>query len=170
MPENPYQPPEAPVVGVHSDERFGSPVKAILVGLVVDIGGSIVGGTILAIAWGILLGAGGASGEEIDRFFRESHTFQWATLCTGLGFTGLGAYVAARIANRAEYRFALMLGLCSLALSELMIRLFASGDYPEWTRLVGTLLVMPVAFVGGHLRVLEKEHRSRRAGSGKASG
>jgi hypothetical protein len=161
MPENPYQPPEAPVVGTPGDDRFGSPVKAILIGLVVDIGGSIVGGTILAIAWGILLGAGGASGDQIDGFFRESHTFQWVSLCTGLGFTGLGAYVAARIANRAEYRFALMLGLCSLASSELMVRLFASSDYPEWTRLVGTVLVLPVAFVGGHFRVLEKEHRSR---------
>jgi len=165
MSENPYQPPEAPVAGADRDARFGSPVKAILVGLAVDIGGSVVGGTILAVAWGILLGAGGASGEEIDRFFRESPTFQWVSLCVGLAFTGLGAYVAARIANRAEYRFALMLGLCSLAFSELMLRLLAGGDYPEWARLMGNLLILPAAFLGGHLRVLEKERRTRQTGS-----
>jgi hypothetical protein len=164
MSGNPYQPPEAPVAGADREERFGSPIKAILIGLVVDIGGSVVGGTILAVAWGILLGAGGASGEEIDRFFRESDTFLWASLCTGLAFTTFGAYVTARIANRAEYRFALMLGLCSLASSELMLRVLSSGGYPEWARLVGTLLVLPVAFLGGHLRVLEKERRRRRAG------
>jgi hypothetical protein len=161
--QDPYRPPEAPLSSAVRNDRLGSPVKAILVGLAVDIGGSIVGGTVLAIAWGILLGAGGASGDEIDRFFRSSDTFQWVSLCTGLGFTGLGAYVAARIANRAEYRFALMLGLCSLAFSELMVRMLAGGDYPEWTRLIGTLLVLPVAFLGGHLRVLEKERRTRRS-------
>jgi len=161
MPQNPYQPPEAPVAD--RDERFGSSVKAILVGLAVDIGGTIVAGTVLAIAWGIMLGSSGASGEEINRFFRESSTFMWVNLLVGLGFTGLGAYVAARIANRAEYRFALMLGLCSLAIGELMLRMMTSGDYPEWARLVSNLLILPVAFLGGHLRVLEKEHRARMA-------
>jgi hypothetical protein len=161
MPENPYQPPGAPVSGADRDERFGSPAKAILFGLFIDIGGSIVGGTILAVAWGILLGAGGASGEEMNRFFRESDAFQWASLGTGLAFTALGAYVAARIANRAEYRYALMLGLCSLAFSELMLRMFAGGDYPEWVRLVGNLLVLPAAFLGGHFRVLEIERRPK---------
>ena len=158
-----FRSPDAPVSGADRDGRPGSPVKAILVGLAVDIGGSIVGGTVLAIAWGIVLGAGGATGEEIDRFFRESGTFQWASLLTGLAFTGVGAYVAARIANRAEYRYALMLGLCSLAFSELMMRVFAGGDYPEWARLVGNLLILPVALLGGHLRVLEKERRGREA-------
>lgn len=164
MPENPYQPPQAPVSGADRDERFGSPVKAILVGLVVDIVGSVVGGTILVIAWGIVLGAGGATGEEVTRFFRESSTFQWVSLSTGLAFTALGAYVAARIANRSEYRIALMLGLCSLASSELMLRFLSSGDYPEWARLVGNLLVLPVAFLGGHLRVLAKGRRTRQVG------
>jgi hypothetical protein len=161
MPDNPYQPPEAPVTGADRDERPGSPVKAILVGLAVDIGGSIVAGTVLVVAWGILLGAGGASGEDMDRFFNDSDTFQWVSLGTGLGFTALGAYVAARIANHAEYRYALMLGLCSLAFSELMLRLLSGGDYPEWVRLVGNLMVLPAAFLGGHFRVLEKERRTR---------
>jgi hypothetical protein len=161
MPENPYQPPEAPVSGVDRDDRLGSPVKAILVGLAVDIGGSFVGGTILLVAWGMVLGAGGAGVEEVNRFFHDSSTFQWVSLCTGLAFTGLGAYVAARIANRAEYRVALMLGLCSLAFSELLLRVLSGGDFPEWARLVGTLAILPVAFLGGHFRVLEKERRTR---------
>lgn len=163
MSQNPYQPPEAPVAD--RDERFGSSVKAILLGLVVDIGGTVVAGTVLAIGWGVALGASGATGEEINRFFRESSTFMWVNLCVGLGFTGLGAYVAARIANRAEYRFALMLGLCSLAIGELMLRMMASGEYPEWARLVSNLLILPVAFLGGHLRVLQKEHRAPGAGA-----
>jgi len=163
MPQNPYQPPEAPVAD--REERVGSSVKAILLGLGVDIGGTVVAGTVLAIAWGIMLASGGANGEEINRYFRESSTFMWVNLCVGLGFTGLGAYVAARIANRAEYRFALMLGLCSLATGELMLRLLASGEYPEWARLVSNLLILPVAFLGGHVRVLEKERRGRGAGA-----
>jgi len=159
MSTDPYRPPGVDVSGAERGERPGSAVKAILLGLVIDIAGTIVAGTIIAIGWGILLGAGGASGEEIDRFFRESSTFQWVGLCTGLTFTGLGAYVAARIANRSEYRFALMLGLCSLALGELMLRGLAGADYPEWVRLVGNVLILPAAFVGGHLRVLEKGRR-----------
>jgi hypothetical protein len=161
MPDNPYQPPASQVST--EGERFGSPIKAIFVGMLIDVGGSIVGGTILVVAWGIALGAGGASGEEVSRYFRESPTFQWVSLSSGLAFTALGAYVAARIVNRSEYRIALMLGLCSLAFGELMLRLLAASDYPEWVRLVGNLLVIPVAFLGGHLRVLEKERRRRMA-------
>jgi hypothetical protein len=52
-----------------------------------------------------------------------------------------------------------MLGLCSLAFGELMLRVLAVSDYPEWSRLVGNLLVIPVAFFGGHLRVLQKARR-----------
>ena len=163
MPENPYQPPGAPIAGAEGADRPGSPVKAVVAGFLIDVVGSVIGGTVLAVAWGILLGAGGASGEEVDRFFRESDTFMWASLIVGLAFTALGAYVAARIANRAEYRYALMVGLCSLAFGELMLHAFGSGDYPEWARLVGNLLVLPAAFLGGHLRVLAKEGRARRA-------
>jgi hypothetical protein len=162
MPDNPYQPPAAQVSGVEG-ERFGSPTLAIIVGMLIDVGGSVVGGTILVVAWGIALGAGGASAEEVSSYFRESSTFQWVSLSTGLACTALGAYVAARIVNRAEYRIALMLGLCSLAFGELMLRILAASDYPEWSRLVGNLLVIPAAFLGGHLRVLQKERRRRTA-------
>ncbi len=165
MSQNPYQPPEAPLAGADRDARFGSPVKAILLGLAVDIGGTVVAGTIILVAWGMVLGAGGASGDDINRFFGESDTFHWVSLGTGLAFTGLGAYVAARIANRTEYRIALMLGLCSLAIGELMLRFLSGGEYAEWTRLLGNLLILPVAFVGGHLRVLEKERRTRVSGT-----
>jgi hypothetical protein len=160
MPDNPYRPPATRISGAEG-ERFGSPIKAIIVGLAIDIGGSVVGGTILVVAWGIMLGAGGASPEEVSQYFHESSTFQWVSLSAGLAFTALGAYVAARIVNRSEYRIALMLGLCSLAFGELMLRLLAATDYPEWSRLVGNLLVIPVALLGGHLRVLEKERRRR---------
>jgi hypothetical protein len=159
MPTDPYRPPGADVSGAELADRPGSAVKAIVLGLVVDVAGTMVAGTIIAIGWGIMLGASGAGAEEIDRFFRESSAFQWVGLCTGLAFTGLGAYVAARIANRSEYRFALMLGLCSLAFGELVLGGLVDGDYPEWARLVGNLLMLPVAFVGGHLRVLEKARR-----------
>jgi len=159
MADNPYRPPGSDVGGAERAERPGSAVKAILAGLVVDIAGTVVAGTIIAIGWSVVLGAGGASAEDIDRFFRQSTAFQWVGLCTGLAFTGLGAYVAARIANRAEYRFALMLGLCSLAFGELVLSGRAGTDYPEWTRLLGNVLMLPVAFAGGHLRVLEKARR-----------
>jgi hypothetical protein len=163
MPENPYQPPGAPIAGAGRTDRPGSPVKAIVAGFLIDVVGSVIGGTVLAVAWGVLLGARGASGEDVERFFRESDTFIWASLAVGLAFTALGAYVAARIANRVEYRFALTVGLCSLAFSELMLHALGSGDYPEWARLVGNLLVLPVAFLGGHVRVLEKERRAQGA-------
>jgi len=159
MSTDPYRPPGADVSGAEPRDQPGSAVKAIVLGLVVDVAGTIVAGTVLAIGWGIMLGASGASGAEIDRFFRESTTFQWVGLCTGLAFTGFGAYVAARVANRSEYRFALMLGLCSLAFGELVLGGLVDGDYPEWARLLGNVLMLPVAFAGGHLRVLEKARR-----------
>jgi len=160
---DPYRPPAADVSAAERRDRPGSAVKAIALGLAVDIAGTVVAGTVMAIGWGIVLGAGGASAEDIDRFFRESTAFQWTGLGIGLAFTGLGAYVAARIANRAEYRFALLLGLCSLAFGEIVLGGMSDASYPEWVRLVGNVLMLPAAFVGGHLRVLEK---ARRPGGG----
>lgn len=164
MPIDPYRPPAADVSGTETGDRPGSALKAILLGLAVDVGGTAVVGTLIAIAWGVALGAGGASAAEIDRFFRESTAFLWVGLGTGLAFSALGGYVAARIANRAEYRFALMLGLFSLAFGELMLRGVGDTGYPEWARLVGNLLVLPAAFAGGHWRVLEKSRRRGAAG------
>lgn len=159
MATDPYRPPAADVSAAEKRDRPGSAVKAILLGLAVDIGGTIVAGTAIATAWGVVLGAGGAGTEDIDRFFRESSAFQWAGLSIGLAFTGLGAYVAARIANRAEYRFALMLGLCSLAFGEIVLGGMSDASYPEWARVLGNVLMLPVAFLGGHLRVLERARR-----------
>ncbi len=101
---NPYTSPTADVA-LRSTEK-GSAVKAVLVGLAVDIGGSLLFGVVFAIAYGIYLGSSGASAEHIASSLSDAPADSWFFLVgTGVGcaFSVLGAYLCARIARHAEY-------------------------------------------------------------------
>jgi hypothetical protein len=63
----------------------------------------------------------------------------------------LGGYVAARVANQREYYHALLTGVVVLVFGELMIGM-SSEDYPLAYRVIGDLLAVPAALLGGHLR------------------
>src|SRR5690606_37718675 len=60
---NPYAPPGAAVGDLPA--KPGSAVKAVVLGFLVDIGGTLVGTIVLGIVYGIVLAASGASEEEL---------------------------------------------------------------------------------------------------------
>jgi hypothetical protein len=109
---------------------------------------------VLAIVGGVGLAAGGVSPDAVDAAMDRSG-FQLLGLAGGLACTALGGYVAARFANHAEYANAFAVGVASLVFGEVML-LVQPQDYPVWLRLLGDVLVIPAALVGGHLRMLQK--------------
>ena len=97
-------------------EEKGSPVKAIAVGALVDIFGSIIVGVIIAVIYGVMLAGSGVSTEEIAKRFSNIDPYSaFSIIATIIGcFISLvSGYVCARIVNFSEYKFVAILGLIS---------------------------------------------------------
>jgi len=150
---NPYTPPGTPVKDP-PDARRRSSLGAIALGLLADVGGSIAFGTVLQIVIGIVFAVGGAPPEAIGELAR-SPGFQLVGVAIGLAFSVVGGYVAARFANHSEYANAFAVGVLSLLSGEAIL-LLLPDDYPFWLRILGDLMVIPAALLGGHLRALQK--------------
>ncbi|MGH8617484.1 MAG: hypothetical protein ACREUW_07305 [Burkholderiales bacterium] len=153
MAEDPYAPPKATVADTGGD-RHGSFVKAILIGLAVDIGGTFAAGIVLTILVGIAIGG---DPEALAALFSESFLLKAAMMTIGGGCTVLGGYVAARIANRTELNVALMFGICSLVAGELLS--LGMGDQSSaLEHTVFLVVTIPAAIFGGWLRKRGKRH------------
>jgi ABC-type glycerol-3-phosphate transport system permease component len=158
---DPYRPPGAPVRDPQAAPQRSTPL-AVLLGLFVDIGGTMVFSVVAATVASILFVQGGVSPEDLGRALAESPLFQLVGLAGGLLCTVLGGYVAARFANRGEYATAFAVGLASLVFGEAMM-LFSAQTTALWLRLAGDLLVIPAAVLGGHLRTMQKGTAPARA-------
>jgi uncharacterized membrane protein len=137
---NPYAPPEATVKDLPA--KAGSAFKAVAFGLGADIGGTFVAGIALALIYGVVLGASGASTEEIMASTKAIGTDSWlfyAGAGVGLAFSVLGGYVCARIARRDEMK----LGAILAGLSALIGVLFSGEAYQ-----LGTLISLTLAGIG----------------------
>jgi hypothetical protein len=154
---NPYAPPEASVQDQPS--KPGSAIKAIALGLAVDIGGSLLSTIILAVIYGVALGAAGVKREDIAGTLQASATDSWffyAGTLAGLGFSVLGGYVCARIARRSEMKFGAILA----ALSALTGFLLAGDEQQLGTVLSLTLVGFGAVIVGARLG-LAKNRRGK---------
>jgi hypothetical protein len=137
---NPYAAPEAAVRDLPA--KAGSAFKAVVFGFGADIGGTLVAGLVLALIYGAVLGASGASMEEIAASTKAIGPDSWlfyAGTLVGLAFSVLGGYVCARIARRNEMK----LGAILAGLSALVGVLF-SGEAHQ----LGTLLSLTLAGIG----------------------
>jgi hypothetical protein len=149
MAEDPYAPPKSTVADP-GNERQGSFVKAILVALAVDIGGTFAASILLSVMVGVVMGSAGNTAEETAELFARSLLLKTAMMVIGIGCTVLGGYVAGRIANRTELNVALMFGVCTLIAGELLSRWM--GNNPDgWEQAVFLVLTIPAAVFGGWL-------------------
>jgi hypothetical protein len=137
---NPYAPPQAALKD--AQPAAGSAVKAITLGLVADIGGTFAATIVFVVVYGIVLGASGASPEEIAAAAEISSTDSWlfyVTALLGLGFSVLGGFVCARVARRDEMKLGAVLAAISAVLGFAL-----AGD----TYQLGTLLSLSLASIG----------------------
>jgi len=158
---DPYRPPGSPVRDPQAAPQRSTPL-AILLGLFVDIGGTMVFSIVAATVASILLVQSGVGPEDLGGALAESTLFQIVGLAGGLTCTVLGGYVAARFANRGEYATAFAVGVASLVFGEVMM-LFSEQTTALWLRLAGDFLVIPAAVLGGHLRMMQKGTAPARA-------
>jgi hypothetical protein len=155
MSDNPYTPPSAPV-GDRGSERTGATWKAVLLGVTTDLFGTTIAGMVLVVLFSGMLVAQGRAPEDIAPTLLQSNQYLFVSLAMGLSFTVLGGYVAARVANRQEYKHALIVGIIVLIIGEIMVSSDPTG-MPLSIRIIGDLLVIPAALLGAHVRLTAKQ-------------
>ena len=130
----------------------GSPMKAVVYGVLVDVGGSVAAGLVLAIVHSVMLASSGASAEEIERAVSAPDASSWFSVVgfvVGCSTSFLGGYVCARVAAAAEMKW---VGVVA-AISGLVSLLMGSGAYAfEWNALMA-LIGMGAVFAGGWVGV-----------------
>lgn len=125
MSDNPYSPPDAKLADP-ADHSPGSPVKAVLLGALVDIGGSLILSTVMGIAMVMFLSQQNMTPEQIGEAFASmpgGSLFRIVGMVLGTGMSMLAGYVCARIARRRDFKLAGILGAISVSAGYLF-----SGD------------------------------------------
>ena len=155
---NPFQPPRSGFEKPPRDREPGSLFKAVVVGVAIDIGGTIAGGLILGILYHIAHAARGLSSAQIQALLETANpfdTFRILGMALGLAMSVLGGFFCARTANVNSYT---AVGIVS-AISVTVGTLNGAGEYDWSTLLVLNLLGLVCIFVGGwwFIRKLETE-------------
>jgi hypothetical protein len=119
--ENRYQPPTAEVHDQPAAQ--GSAVKAVSLGLLVDIGGTLLLSVVVFSAYAVVQTRNGMSVEQIETELGDippTSLFFIVMTLLGCGLSVLGGYVCARIARRRDYRLGVVLGALSTTLGLLL--------------------------------------------------
>ena len=101
----------------------GSAVKGLVLGAVVDLGGTLLFSILLSMVFAIFMTAGGRSPQEIQAALARSDA---DPLLSGIGLVGgcafsiLGGYVCERVARQGNYRLGVILS-CILAAVGLLL-------------------------------------------------
>ena len=122
-------------------------IRAIGIGVLVDIGGSMVAAVIFAIIYSIFLAQQGYSPDEIESMMTTSSLVYFVSLILGLACTVLGGFVCARIAKREEVKHSAIVGAVGVVLALLS----TGGPEPIWYLIIGVILTVPLAVVGGYI-------------------
>lgn len=133
-------------------------IKAILIGWVVDVLGTLVAILIIGLVAGIIFATRGLTEEQMADQFNKSPSIQLVSLLIGFLITAFAGYITALIAKREEIKHALVFGLLSLITGVLMIFLFPQ-PIPAWSLILGVVIIVPAALLGGYIRLSTKEER-----------
>jgi peptidoglycan/LPS O-acetylase OafA/YrhL len=125
--------------------------RAIVIGLLVDLGGSIL----LSVGYVIVKALTGTTGD--DTFQQTSTTTDYLIASLfGLLLVSMGGHVAARVARVRPATHGMCVGLATLAISIILAGLAPDPLAPMWFRIVSTVGVVPVAALGGYVAGKQK--------------
>lgn len=153
MEDNPYLPPNTEIDSRSS--KRGSPVKAVLIGLAVDVVGSIVAEFVIVIIYTLIQLSSGGSPEAIgEALVSPTSTVRIVTITMGVAFSMLGGFACARFARSTNYR----LGLLLATLSACSGLLFSGGRISVRTALVLATLTFGSVVIGTRLGLRRSEN------------
>lgn len=155
MNEDVYKSPAAELTETASNNKRGSPLKAIGLAVLIDLTGSLVAGLVLLAVYvvvQILLGM------EADTVFMslndklDSAAFETAFIIAGSAVTVYVGYLCARAVNHYEYRY---VGIYAL----IVVLVTSVPEIDEGTTLVDAsydLLTFACAYLGAWIHVRRK--------------
>ncbi len=155
-PNDPYRPPQSNLGRGHDPGRRGHPALAIVSGAAADLLGTVLMALIVTTLFATMLTLGGVDPAEIPDRLIASPIYVGVMLILGLALDSVGGYVAARIANHAEYKHALLTALLVVLTGTLLGGEDETGAWPEWLESVGILLAFPAAALGAYVYLKEK--------------
>ena len=129
-------------------EGRGFKLSAVVVGLALTLGGSLLVGFCIGIVLGAAVFGAGTPPDQIEAAVVElanSTPILAVFLVVGSGFTALGGYVAARMAPSAPFTHAVVLALASIGLGLLFAE---TGTQPLWFVVSNYVLAVPAALAG----------------------
>lgn len=129
-------------------------IKAVIIGAIVDNTMTFFIMNLLAAA---LLSTGITEDEFMARM--KSTSGMLLGLILGPGCTVLGAYVAGRIAQRAERLHGALVAVAGM----MVALIFRESGIPVWFDIAGFVLMLPAGLGGGYLA---EARRKARAGGG----
>lgn len=122
--------------------------KAVILGVLVDWGGTLLATLVLGVALGVVMAV---QGNYSPSYMEKAIIFP--SLVIGFGFTLLGGYIAGRTARQAHLLHGALVGAIGLLLS-LLLYLFRPSLYasfPLWYNVLSFAGIIPIAMAGGHL-------------------
>ena len=131
-------------------------VKAVGLGALTDIVGSLLAMAAVSLIVSILLGGQDVPAKELERQLQRPG-FLVPSLLLGLAFTTLGGFVAGRASGKSEMLHGAIVGSVGLVLSLLLWPL--SPSVPPWHAAVALLGGVPLGLLGGYLAATSRgEH------------
>jgi MFS family permease len=124
--------------------------RAIVAGLLVDVGGSVVVGIVLGVVVAIIAVVNVGPSAETLGALRSNVWVKAIGLVGTTFFTGLGGYVAARLSKPNGMKNAVAVGVLSLLLG-IVLAVLLPGITPRWKLIAGLIITIPAAFAGGRL-------------------
>src|SRR2546423_6042544 len=113
--------------------------KAVLVGLVVDTVGSFICGIgLVLLSWFISLSRVHSTRLQFSDADGQKALFLWISMLIGLLLTGIGGFVAAKLAKSAEFRNAAAMAILALVLSVPF-----SFSLPVWYNSISFAMIIP---------------------------
>ncbi len=145
-------------------DRKGSRLLALIMGLLIDIGGSILMGFSIVFFYGVFLLTQGKTIEQIGRALSVIHSHAIASIIlhsVAFGLSLLSGYICARIVNYSEYSCALIVAV----ISSLYGFIVGMGTYSLILNYGLSIFTFACVMLGAFIYVKSK---SKRKGPGSA--
>ena len=156
MSENIYS---TPASNLDIDNNFrGKPTKAIAIGLLISILGSIVGAMIVGISFGIYWSSIGINPEQISSLSQINTTILIAYLIESSIFSVWSGHYVAKKTNYHEYKHCIIMALIGTLIGVLLMVAIpgAFSDQPLWYTIVSYILYPLMVIYGCWLYVKSK--------------
>jgi len=138
--------------------KKGSPLYAILVGVLVDIGGSTIFGILYAIGYLIILSSQEVSFDQIGNILTAIHSDSRASILlytVGCVISTFAGYICARIVNFSELKYTSILA----AISSLYGFLIVPTSYSIIQKIVLLFLTFGSVMLGAFIYVYNKNRK-----------